>query len=355
MRRIALLFVAVVALLGALLAWRLHAQEEAARGPAGGSGEIEGTEVTLSSRVSARVVEQPVKRGESVRKGDLVVRLDCADQEAAVAEVEARLGAARAQAVAAAASVESSRRAREAALAGQLAAKAQAAALAAQRDVARRQAARLEELASDVAASRRDETRAGAEGLAHQARAAEAQASASADQARVAAAAIQGSGAQAAAAEALVRAAEASLRRARLLEGECRVEAPRDGLVDELPHEPGDLVPAGGALARLVDLSEVKATFYLPNAELAAARPGLAATVVADAWPGERFPGVVRAVSAEAAFTPRNIQTRSDRDRLVYPVEVSVANPGGKLRPGMPVQVELAPLPGRPAGEGSSR
>jgi HlyD family secretion protein len=49
----------------------------------------------------------------------------------------------------------------------------------------------------------------------------------------------------------------------------------------------------------------------------------------------------VRTVSLEAEFTPRNIQTRSDRDRLVYPIEVTVANPGGKLRAGMPVQVTL--------------
>jgi HlyD family secretion protein len=112
--------------------------------------------------------------------------------------------------------------------------------------------------------------------------------------------------------------------------------------VEDLPHEAGELVPAGGALVKLVDVAEVKATFYLPNAELAAARPGLAAEVVADAWPGEAFRGTVRSVAARAEFTPRNIQTRTDRDRLVYPVEVAIANPDGKLRPGMPVQVTLA-------------
>jgi HlyD family secretion protein len=63
--------------------------------------------------------------------------------------------------------------------------------------------------------------------------------------------------------------------------------------------------------------------------------------VVADAWPGERFAGKVATVALEAEFTPRNIQTRTDRDRLVYPVEVVVPNPGARLRPGMPVQVVL--------------
>jgi HlyD family secretion protein len=94
-------------------------------------------------------------------------------------------------------------------------------------------------------------------------------------------------------------------------------------------------------LARLVDLTEVTATFYLPNAEVGAVKPGAAAVVVADAFPDERFEGTVRTVALEAEFTPRNIQTRSDRDRLVYPVEVVVRNRDGKLRDGMPVQVTL--------------
>jgi len=71
-------------------------------------------------------------------------------------------------------------------------------------------------------------------------------------------------------------------------------------------------------------------------------KPGGRATVVADAWPGETFEGTVKTVALEAEFTPRNIQTRTDRDRLVYPVEVAVANRDGKLRDGMPVQVTLA-------------
>jgi HlyD family secretion protein len=122
---------------------------------------------------------------------------------------------------------------------------------------------------------------------------------------------------------------------------ECELRAPRDADVETLPHEAGELAPAGAVLARLVDLSEVKATFYLPNAEIGAVRPGARAIVVADAWPDERFEGTVTTVAFEAEFTPRNIQTRSDRDRLVYPVEVRVQNRDGKLRAGMPVQVTL--------------
>ena len=341
MRRKAILFGVLALVLGGLVALRLRAQAVARDAPPGGSGEIEGTEVNLSARITARVESLAVKKGQPVKAGDLMVKLDCSDQEAALRESEARLLSARAQAAAASANVDASRRSQEAAAASRAAARAQAEALAAQRDAAARKAKRLESLTDDVSLEARDQSRAGADALGRQVEAAEAQARASAEQARAAENAIRASGAQAAAAEASVKAAEEAAARSRLLAEECLVKAPRGGLVDDLPHEPGELVAAGQPLARLVDLSVVKAIFYLPNAEVGAARPGGRALVVADAWPGETFEGTVATVSAEAEFTPRNIQTRSDRDRLVYPVEVRLPNPAGKLRPGMPVQVTL--------------
>jgi HlyD family secretion protein len=269
------------------------------------------------------------------------VELDCSDQAAALAEAEARLAASRAQAVGAATSVDASRRTREAAAASQDAARAQAEALAAQRDNAQREAARLDALPQDVSLSARDRARAIAEQLARQAAAADAQVRASGEQAQAAALNTQASGSQALSSAATVKASEEAVRRNRLLADECVVRAPRDAMLEDLPHEVGELVAAGQPLALLVDIGEVKATFYLPNAEVGAARPGVRAVVVADAFPDRRFEGTVASVSSKAEFTPRNIQTRTDRDRLVYPVEVRVKNPDGALRPGMPVQVTL--------------
>jgi HlyD family secretion protein len=123
--------------------------------------------------------------------------------------------------------------------------------------------------------------------------------------------------------------------------GECEVRAPRAAEVSKVPHEAGELTTPGAVLVRLIDLSEPKATFYLPNAEVGRFKTGARAVVVADAFPGVEFEGTVRTVALEAEFTPRNIQTRTDRDRLVYPVEVTVKNPDGRLRAGMPVQVSI--------------
>jgi HlyD family secretion protein len=342
MRRVLVVLAVLVVVLAGLISVRLWKQAQAAAAPSGGSGEIEGTVVDLSSRVGARIVEQPVREGDRVRKGDLLVRLDCADPVAALAEAEARVAAAGAQAVAAAAQIQASQRSRVAAGAAEEAARAQAAALEAQRDAAERQAKRLAGLTADVPASSIDQTQASAVGLAHQTSAAQKQAAASSEQVRAAEVGVRAATAQANAAAAQVRAAEAAVVRARIMTAECEVRAPRDADIETLPHEAGELVSPGAVLARLVDLAEVKATFYLPNAEIGAVKPGAPAEVVADAWPGERFEGRVRTVALEAEFTPRNIQTRSDRDRLVYPVEVTVTNRDGKLRSGMPVQVTLA-------------
>ncbi|WP_242334443.1 MULTISPECIES: HlyD family secretion protein [Anaeromyxobacter] len=341
MRRVVVILVVLTVVLASLIALRLWTQARALAAPSGGSGEIEGTDVDLSSRVGARILELRIREGDRVKAGDLLVRLDCADPAAQLAEAEARLAAAKAQAVAAGAQIQASQRARTAAGASEEAARAQASALAAQRDAAARQAKRLEALPQDVPASSIDQTQASAAGLEHQTTAAKAQAIASAAQVRAAEVGIRSASAQAEAAVAQMRAAEASVERARLLVGECEVRAPRDAEVATLPHEAGELVSPGATLVRLVDLTEVKATFYLPNAEVGAVKPGAKATVVADAFPDERFEGTVRTVALEAEFTPRNIQTRTDRDRLVYPVEVTVKNRDGKLRAGMPVQVTI--------------
>ncbi len=341
MRRVIVFLAVLVVVLGGLIAFRLWTQARALAAPSGGSGEIEGTVVELSSRVGARIVEQPVREGQPVKAGDLLLRLDCADPDAQVAEAEARLAAAGAQAQAAGAQVKASERGRIAATASEEAARAQAEALQAQAEAADRQARRLSQLTADVAASSIDQTQASASGLSQQVRAARAQAAASAQQAQVAVVTIRATTLQAEAALAQVRAGQALLDRARLLQAECVIRAPRDAVVQTLPHEAGELVGQGAVLVRLVDLSEVKATFYLANAEVGAVKPGARAEVVADAFPGEVFPGTVRTVSLEAEFTPRNIQTRTDRDRLVYPIEVTVVNRDGKLRAGMPVQVSL--------------
>lgn len=324
-----------------LIAFHIWRQDVALHGPSGGSGVIEGTDIDLSSKVTARITALDVREGQQVKKGQALASLDCTDPQLQLQAAEARLASAQARAAAADAQAAAADRAAGAARQTSAASAAQARALAAQRDLASKEAGRLDARKADIAPANLDKAHTSADALGFQAQAATAQAEAGGDQAKGATAQARAAHARADAADEGVKAAAADVARATLLVGECQITAPRDGVVETLPWEVGELVPAGQVLVRLVDLSTVKATFYLPDAELAAAKPGEDAKVVADAYGSRVFDGHVATVATAAEFTPRNIQTRTDRDRLVFPIEVDIPNPDRALRPGMPVQITL--------------
>jgi len=319
----------------------LHAEAESRHAPASGSGTIEGTEIRLSSRLNARVVNVAVKRGDSVEAGALLVSLDCDDARAALLEAEAHADATAAQVTGADAQADASDRTRGVLTASTDAARAQVSSLLTEQALTSRSATRLEQLGDDATAVSRDEMRSRAIGLSHQAQAADAQRRSLGAQVEAAGASSRAARAQAEATRKNLLAAQAGVQRARLLVGECEIRAPRAAVVDDVFVEPGEQNPPHTLLVRLVDLDTVKATFYLPNAELGSARIAAPALVVADAWPDREFAARVETVSSSAEFTPRNIQTRTDRDRLVFAVEVRIDNPEHLLRPGMPAQVTL--------------
>lgn len=345
-RAVVVVMVLALALTGAI-AWRIHAQNEAANGPPSGSGAIESEGIDLAARASARVAEVLVEEGAHVEAGAVLLRLECEEPEARLAEAEARLAAARAQAEAALAQAEAARRQSAAARASAGAAQAQVASASAQSDVATREAARVASMGEHAAAARLEQARAMAEGLDAQARAARSAQIASARQASAATAQARAASSQAEAAQLSVSAIEALVRAARVAVRECEIRAPRAGVVERLYYEAGELVLPGAVVARVVDPAVVSATFYLPSADLDEARVGAAARVEVDAYPGRAFEGTIARIGLEAEFTPRNVQTRSDRDRLVFPIEVRIENREGLLRPGMPVTVML-PREGAP-------
>ncbi|HYH94741.1 HlyD family secretion protein [Hyalangium sp.] len=342
MRRAVVLFIVLVVLLGTLLGLRLVRDRRAAEGPPGGSGVVEGTVVDVRSRLNARVVSLHVEEGSRVEKGALLATLECAEPEALLAEAEARLEMTRAQAHAAEASALASLRTSEAVAAQADGTQAQIESLAAQHGLAARHAERMELMGDAVTVAARDQARAQAEALSQQLAASRHSNSAASRQARAATEQQRASHEQALAAAQAVQAAEASVRRSRLSVAECELRAPLSGAVETLALDVGELALPGTVLARLVDTSNPRATFYLPNAELSSVRSGEPSTVRADAYPDRTFPARVITVAPKAEFTPRNVQTRTDRDRLVYPVEVRIEDPEGLLLPGMPVEITLS-------------
>jgi len=80
---------------------------------------------------------------------------------------------------------------------------------------------------------------------------------------------------------------------------------------------------------------------YLTEREIGRVRLGDAADVEIDAFPGRPFPGKVTYISPEAEFTPKNVQTKEDRVKLVFGVKVEIENREGLLKPGLPADAAI--------------
>ena len=121
----------------------------------------------------------------------------------------------------------------------------------------------------------------------------------------------------------------------------CEIASPLAGTVLDIYHEPGELVGPGARLMTLADLSEVWCYVYVPQPVLARIKPGMAVTGLLPEVKGKKLPGYVARIREEAEFTPKNVQTREERTRLVYGVKVAFKNADGLLKPGMTIEVRL--------------
>jgi HlyD family secretion protein len=343
MKRIVVIVVVLVAALSVALAYRLRQLGAYRHAPAGGTGTIEGTEVNITTRIPARIVAVHVQEGQKVKAGQLLAELECDEPEAALALAQAQLATAEANVEAALAQVRAAGGSTRVAQRAVRAAAADGLAAEADQSNVQKEAQRLRTLheSGAISGSQLDQIETTTLTSAQRVEAAKANQAVAEARVGVAHQSRQAAAAKAEAARKNVEAARAAVRRAETTIRECRLVAPRAAVVQTRSYEPGEVVLPGANLLTLAELDEVRATFYLPNAELAAAAPGKTVTVVADAYSGQSFPGAIRHVSTQAEFTPKNVQTREDRDRLVFAVEVVIPNPQGKLRPGMPVEVSI--------------
>jgi len=123
--------------------------------------------------------------------------------------------------------------------------------------------------------------------------------------------------------------------------GWCSVKSPVDGRLLYAYREPGELVAPGTKLATVADLSEVWAYIYVPHDELVKLSHGAEVKGYLPEAGDKEVPGRVSVIYPEAEFTPKNVQTRKERTRLVYAVKVSFSNPDGLLKPGMTIEAAL--------------
>ena len=119
------------------------------------------------------------------------------------------------------------------------------------------------------------------------------------------------------------------------------ITAPISGIVTNKVVEVGELVASGIPIFVIADLSKVFLTIYVSEAILGHVKLGQEADVKVDSFPDRTFKGKVTYISSEAEFTPKNIQTKEERLKLVYGVKIEINNSDNALKSGMPADAIL--------------
>ncbi|MBK1645507.1 hemolysin D [Thiocapsa imhoffii] len=311
-KNMVLLISAVAIAIIAVLVWTTLQPSGPGAGFVSGNGRIEATEIDVATKLAGRVEEILVNEGDFVEAGQPLAQMRVATLDAQRDEALAQSR----QAVTAVASAKA-----QVAVSQSDTAAAQA--LVGQReselDAAQRRYARSETLSEKGMTTRQilDDDRARVHGAEATLAGAQAQVTASEAATTAARAAVVGADSGVEASEATVARVEADIE-------DSHLTSPRAGRVQYRIAQPGEVLAAGGKVLNLVDLSDVYMTFFLP--ETAAGRVALGSEVhlVLDAAPQYVIPARVSYVASTAQFTPKTVETASERQKLMFRVKARI-------------------------------
>lgn len=274
-----------VVLLGlSLFLWYALRQPALPEGVVSGNGRIEATEYDIAAKQAGRLDSVFVNEGDMVVAGRTLARMNEDDLVASLDECEAQIRLARNE---------------------KLRASAMAAQQAGESSLADKDYARYRKLFDQDVISRQelDHALTKREGL---------NSAVSATQAQVAEA---GS------------AIEAVIAKSRIIRNnieDCRLKAPVDGRVLYRLAEPGEVLPAGGRVLTVLDLSDAYMTIFLPSEMAGRLVIGSEARIVLDAFPRMVIPASVSFVSSRAQFTPKEVETSSEREMLMFRIKLKI-------------------------------
>ncbi len=352
------------------------------------SGNLELTQVDLSFKTAGRMTELAVREGDFVKKGDLIAKLDDAQlaqqllrDQAAVAAAQSAYQQLETTIEYQAATIDSDISTRHAELAQAQAklddllagsrpqeiqqAQSGVADAQAWNDQARSDWERAQTLFAreDISKSQFDQARAKLDSTAAQLRQAQDHLALVKEGPRKEE--IAGARAQVARAQAAVQTAEANrielrrkqqelnarraeIERSRAQAGmtqtqiaDATIVAPIDGVVLVKSAEAGEVIAAGTTIVSLGDIAHPWLRAYINETDLGRVKLGQKAELSTDSFPGKKYDGRISFISSEAEFTPKQIQTKEERVKLVYRIKVDVANPHQELKNNMPVDAEI--------------
>ena len=249
-----------------------------------GNGRLESTEVQIATKIPGRLAEVRVDEGDKVLKGQPLARIDTRTLEAQRSQAEAEVLRAKENFAAAEANVQL--RQSESLLASQ-------------------ELKRTQELYRRGFASAQ---------LIDQ------------QQAR------QNTG------NAAVTAAQAQVAQLTSEIEDSSLRAPIDGIIQLRLAEPGEVLGAGGRVLLLIDPNDQYMNLYLPASVTGRLTVGSEARIVLDALPDQPLPAKISFVAAKSQFTPKEVETRDERQKLVFRVKLRLTQPSAvpQAKPGMP-------------------
>ena len=289
--------IVLLAAAGGLGYWKsLH--DRLPEGLAMGNGRLEATEVQIASKIPGRLAEVLVDEGDKVTRGQLLARIDTRTLEAQRTQAEAEVARARENYAAAQATVQL--RQSEQLLASQE--------LKRIREMFQRKYASQQLL--DQQQARFDTSNS----------------------------AVVAAKAQLAAIKAAIGAAEAQVAQLTSEIDDSSLRAPLDGVIQLRLAEPGEVLGAGGRVLLLIDPSDQYMNLYLPASTAGRLTVGDEARIVLDALPDQALPAKISFVAAKAQFTPKQVETRDERQKLVFRVKLRLTAPDAvpQAKPGMP-------------------
>jgi HlyD family secretion protein len=298
------------------------------------SGNIEVTDVRLSFKIPGRLEEILVDEGDLVEKGQLIARLENSDQGLALKQARANLEYARSVL----AEMEAGSRSQE--IAGAQAELSRALAglesARAQLQLAKSDNDRFEELYNqgsislreyevyktqfDIAQNTYRDARARLESARqHLSLVEEGARSEKIEQAR-----------------SQLKIARQGLNQAKLQMKYTELTSPMSAVVLSKSAEAGEYVTPGATVLIVGDLKRPWLRAYVNETDLSRIKLNQTVDVTTDTYPEKIYPGRISYISSEAEFTPKSVQTREERVKLMYRVKIALENPEDELKPGMP-------------------
>ena len=311
-RRLVLLLLVPVAAVAGYFAWRTLNAPPPPAAFASGNGRIEATEIDVAAKTGGRLESVAVREGDDVVAGQEVARMDVRALEAELQISDAQIEQARASRAAAVAAV--AQRRSDMVTAGAVVSQRESQLALAEKDIERTQ--RLVDKGF-ISTQKLDVDRTNR-------RSAEEAQRAATSQLRGAQSSIEAAQAAVKQAEAAVAAAEARSERIRVDLHDARLLAPADGRVLYRLAEPGEVLAAGGKVLTLLDITDVYMTIFLPTSQAGRVAIGTEARIVLDVRPDISIPASVSFVSPQAQFTPKSVETRTEREKLMFRVRVKI-------------------------------